>query len=117
LGAAGIMTIRHTGVARGKGHIVRKNQTRYKARRRASRRPFGRHQQKPESKIGIKDPGTRWQLRLKIERTADGFDRKFFGLEFVKRATGMLNELRKIEDWTFWKGRPPPKRLKSDSHT
>jgi hypothetical protein len=38
----------------------------------------------PECKIGIKDPGTRWQLRLKIERTSDGFNRKTFGLEFMK---------------------------------
>jgi hypothetical protein len=37
-----------------------------------------------ECKIGIKNPGPRQQLRLKIERTSEGFNRKAFRLEFVK---------------------------------
>jgi hypothetical protein len=37
-----------------------------------------------ERNIGIKDPGIRQQLCLKIKRTSDGFDRKAFGLEFMK---------------------------------
>jgi hypothetical protein len=41
----------------------------------------------PECKIGMKNPGTRRQLRLEIERTSEELDRKAFGLEFVKRAT------------------------------
>jgi hypothetical protein len=44
----------------------------------------------PEGKIGIKDLYTRRQLLLKIERTSEGMDRKAFGFEFVKRATGMF---------------------------
>jgi hypothetical protein len=38
----------------------------------------------PECKMGIKDSGTRQQLHLKIGRTLDGFNRKTFGLEFMK---------------------------------
>jgi hypothetical protein len=64
----------------------------------------------PECKMGIKDPGTRRQLRLKIERTSDGFQRKAFGVAFVKRATGMSSGLRRVRNWTFWRGRPPLER-------
>jgi hypothetical protein len=49
----------------------------------------------PECKIGIKDPGTRWLLRLKIERTSERIDRKAFELEFMKRASGMSAGFRK----------------------
>jgi hypothetical protein len=49
-----------------------------------------------QGKIGIKDLRTRWQLHLKSERTTSKFDRKAFGLEFVKRANGMSSGLRKI---------------------
>jgi hypothetical protein len=42
-----------------------------------------KHWKGPECKIKITDPYTRWQLRLKIERTTEEFDRKAFGLEFV----------------------------------
>jgi hypothetical protein len=61
----------------------------------------------PGCKIGIKNPGTRQQLCLKIKRTSEGFDRKAFGLEFVKQATGMSSGLGKVRDWTVWRGRPP----------
>jgi hypothetical protein len=41
----------------------------------------------PECKIGMKDPDTRWQLRLEIEGTSEGIDRKALVLEFMKSAT------------------------------
>jgi hypothetical protein len=57
------------------------------------------------------------------------FDRKAFGLEFVKRASGMFSGLWNVRDWavwrdrcplerenkdlTLWRGRPPLKRKKS----
>jgi hypothetical protein len=37
----------------------------------------------------MENPGRRRQLRLKIDRTSEEFDRKAFGLQFVKLATGM----------------------------
>jgi hypothetical protein len=37
----------------------------------------------------IKNPDTRRQLRLKIDRTSEDFDRNALGLQSVKRATGM----------------------------
>jgi hypothetical protein len=46
-----------------------------------------KHWKGPKCKIGIMDPNARRQLRLKIERTSDEFDRKAFRLKFVKRAT------------------------------
>jgi hypothetical protein len=50
---------------------------------------FGKRCRNSKGSTGIKDPGTRRQVRLKIERTSDGFNRRAFGLEFVKRAAGM----------------------------
>jgi hypothetical protein len=54
----------------------------------------------------IKDLRTRWQLRLKSESKSSEFDRKAFGLEFVKRANGMSNGFRKIRKWTLWRVDP-----------
>jgi hypothetical protein len=56
-----------------------------------------------------KDPGTRRQLCLKIKGTSDRIDKKAFGLELVKRATGMFSRLRRMMGWTMWRGQPPPK--------
>jgi hypothetical protein len=50
----------------------------------------------PECKIRLKDPDTRRQLRLKVGRTSEGINRKAFGLEFVKKETGMFSRLRKV---------------------
>jgi hypothetical protein len=58
--------------------------------------------------MGIKDPGTRQQLHLKVERTSDGFDRKAFELEFIKRAARMSSRLWKVRNWALWRGQPPP---------
>jgi hypothetical protein len=63
--------------------------------------------------IGIKNPDPRWQLHLKIKRTSEEFDRKAFGLEFVKRATSMSSGLRKMRNWTLCRGRPSPKEKKT----
>jgi hypothetical protein len=60
----------------------------------------------------IKNPGTRRQLNLKIERTSEEFNRKALVLEFMKRATRMFSGLRKMRNLTLWKGRPPLKRKK-----
>jgi hypothetical protein len=60
----------------------------------------------PDCKMGIKDTGTRRQLRLKIERTSDRFDMKAFILEIAKRAAGMSTGLREIRDRTLWRYRP-----------
>jgi hypothetical protein len=43
-----------------------------------------RRRKGPECKTGIKDPRTRWHLRLQIERTTEEFNRKALGLEFLK---------------------------------
>jgi hypothetical protein len=66
-----------------------------------------------ECKMGIKEPGTRQQLHLKIGRTSGGFERKAFRLEFVEQAARMSNGLWKLRDWTLWRGWPTPKRKKN----
>jgi hypothetical protein len=55
----------------------------------------------------------RLQPRLETMRNSsnDVFG-KTNGLGFGKRAAGSPIALRKIEKWTLWRGRPPPKRKK-----
>jgi hypothetical protein len=67
----------------------------------------------PECKIGIKDPGTRWQQHHKIVRMSERINRKAFGLEFVKRARGMSSGVWRIRKCTLWRGLSPPKRKKT----
>jgi hypothetical protein len=85
--------------------------------------------QQLQGTMRIKYPGTKRQLRLKIERTSDRIDWKAVGLELVKRAHGLFSGLRKVTDWTvcrdrcpaereykvrtLWRGRSPPKRKKN----
>jgi hypothetical protein len=104
--------IRRAGVAWRKRNAVRKDRTRKQVERGA---PKGQEEtvEGPGMQIGIENPSTRLQLRLKIKRTPYGFDRKAFVLEFVKRTNGMFSGLRKVRNWTLWRGRPPSKRLKT----
>jgi hypothetical protein len=46
---------------------------------------------------GVKDSGTRRQVRLKIERTSDGFNKKAFGLEFVKQSSRDVQRVAESE--------------------
>jgi hypothetical protein len=118
---------RCAGVAQHKVHTAMKNQTGDKVTRgtRKTQTNEKRLWKGPECKIAIKDSGNRRQLHW----TSDGFDRKAFGLEFVKRATGMSSRLQKmrnwtlckgrtpleqkIKDWALWRGQPPPKRKRN----
>jgi hypothetical protein len=65
--------------------------------------------QQPRSEIGIRDPDTRWQLRLRIKRTSDRIDGYTFRLEIIKRANEMSSRSQKVRKWTLWRVRPPPK--------
>jgi hypothetical protein len=98
-------------VTRRKGHghqVQSKNDVAPKTTKR--RQSWKKHLKDPECKIGIKDPGTRRQLLLEIERTSDGFDRNTFRPEFVKRASRMSSGLREERDWPVWRSRSPAKR-------
>jgi hypothetical protein len=68
--------------------------------------------QKEEKRLW-KAPDTRQQLRLNIERTSDGFNRKTFRLELMKQAAGMSSGLLKVRDWTLWRSWLPAKWNKS----
>jgi hypothetical protein len=50
------------------------------------------------------------QLRLGSERTTNESYRKTIGLQIIKRAVWISSVLRKIRNWTWWRGRHPPKR-------
>jgi hypothetical protein len=104
----------HAGVAGRKGNRHQEHGRNNVARRALIGRMNEKRMWKgPEWKIGIKDPGTRWQLRFKIGMTSDWFDRKAFGLEFMKRAAGMSSRLRQVMNSTLWRGWPPLKWKKS----
>jgi hypothetical protein len=50
----------------------------------------------------INHSNTRRQLRLKIQRTSEEFDREAFGLEFIKRPNRTFGGSLKIRNWTLW---------------
>jgi hypothetical protein len=59
-------------------------------------------------KIVIKDPCTRRQLRLRIEKTSG----EIFRGKIAKQVVGTSSGLRRIRKWTLWSGQPHPKRKK-----
>lgn len=66
----------------------------------------------PKGSKHLKNPGTRRPLCRKIENEADELVRKAFGLQFWKRAAGSSVGLRRMKNWTLWRGWLPPKRKK-----
>jgi hypothetical protein len=102
------------GVAWHKGHTVGKKQAKIDVERGVLRwRTFGRRfPVDPKSSKYLENQGTRWPLRRKIEREADELVRKAFGLQFWKRAAGSSVGLRRMKNWTLWRGWLPPKRKK-----
>jgi hypothetical protein len=92
----------------------RKNQTGNKfARGTRKDRTLGMRQLvRREGTNGTRNQDFEEQLRLGSERTPSKFERRAFGLEFIKQRNGMSSGLRKIKNWTLWNGRPPPKRKK-----
>jgi hypothetical protein len=113
LAAAGIrMNLRAKGTRR-KEHGLQKQKKEDTAPRtpkgRTCRTKLGKD---PACKFGIEDPDIRRRMRLKIERRSEEIDRKVFEPQLVKRATTMCSGLRRVQDWTLWRGRPPPKRKK-----
>jgi hypothetical protein len=58
---------------------------------------------------GTRNRDFKEQLRLRSERTTNGIYRKTIGLEIVKRAVGISSGLRKIRNWTLWRGSTPSK--------
>jgi hypothetical protein len=107
---------RRAGVARHRGNFIRKGQTGNNVARGAPREgmPGKRHRVDPEGITGIKDPGARWQLRLRNEKRAGRIFEKTFRLEGVKRIARSTVGLLTNENWTLWRGRPPPKWKKKN---
>jgi hypothetical protein len=103
---------RGAGVARRKGHIAGKNQTRNNVARGVLRgRTFGKRLRvDPEGSTGVRNLRTIRRLHLGNERTAGRIFGETFKLEVAKRIAGYSVGLRKITVWTVWGGRPPPKR-------
>jgi hypothetical protein len=53
------------------------------------------------------------QLHLGSVRTISRIYRKTITLEIVKGEVGISSGIRKIKNWTLWRGRPPPKWKKN----
>jgi hypothetical protein len=118
-------TTRRARVAWRRGNFVRKDWTRNQAEqgipkpRKGVKRLWKDQEfndglrkglrQQPRSEIGIRNPDTRRQLRLRIKKTSDKIDGKTFMLEMVKRANEISSGLRRIRKWTLWRSRSPPK--------
>jgi hypothetical protein len=66
-----------------------------------------------EGTNGTRNRDFKEQLRLGNERTTSGIYRKTIGLEIVKPAVRISSVMRKVTDWTLWRGRPPPKRKRN----
>jgi hypothetical protein len=97
--------------------------------------PFGKRRGKdPADRIGIKYPGGRGPRNLRKEgTTTNGIGAWTSGQQLLPRSgrmhmkalyemgsvkiakqnAGSSARMRSIKDWTLWRGRPPPKRLKS----
>jgi hypothetical protein len=76
-----------------------------------------RHRTKPEGISGIRNQDLKKQLHLRKERTSGRIFRKVIGLEIVKRTFGSSVRVRKMNDWTLWRGQLPLKwkeRLHTD---
>jgi hypothetical protein len=65
-----------------------------------------------EGTNGTRNRDFKEQLRLENERTTSGIYRTTIGLKIVKRAVRISSGMRKVTDWTLWRGRAPPKRKK-----
>jgi hypothetical protein len=104
----GLQALSHEGPSVEQGWW--KNQTRNKfARGTQKRRTFGRRQLVHQEGIsGTRNRDFEERLRLGSERTTSGIYRKTIGLEIVKRAVRISSELRKMRDWTLWRGRSTP---------
>jgi hypothetical protein len=134
------MVTLHGRLAWCKGTFARKNQTRNKARRNASRQLFRKRCWKyPECKNGItgrRIQSSRQQVRLRKERTTtNGIGawksgqqlllgsggkhmkavHEMVSVKIAKQNAGSSARMWSIKEWTLWRGRPP-KRLKSGSH-
>jgi hypothetical protein len=79
-----------------------KNQTRNKFARGTWKERTLRRRQLMHKKA-LMEPGT---LRSRYGLETSEFDRKAFGLEFIKQATGMSGVLQKMRNWTLWRGWP-----------
>ncbi|PNF41352.1 hypothetical protein B7P43_G14406 [Cryptotermes secundus] len=88
------------------------------------KRTFGKRLWKsPERNTVIRNRGLRQQLQLRNEVTDLGGEqpryvkeadlRKTARLQIAKRVAGFSVCLRHGKDWTLWRGRPPPKRKKT----
>jgi hypothetical protein len=123
LAAAGRKTTHHAEVAQRKGRGLqgrshegpsveqgrRKNHNMNKFERgtRKGRTLRRRQLMRQEGTNGTRNRDFEKQLRLGSERTTSGIHKKTIGLEIVKRAVGISSRLRKIRNWTLWRGRPP----------
>jgi hypothetical protein len=100
-------TTHRAKVAWCKRNVIGKNRTGDVVRGTWKRQMFGRrHQPKLERKNGTRNQGLRQQLRSKWKFTKTF--KKTTGLEIVKQIARSTVGLRKIKDWTLWRGWPPP---------
>jgi hypothetical protein len=72
-----------------------------------------RRQAKPEGINGIRKQDLQKWLRLGSKRTSGRIVWKTIGLEIMKKIAGSSIRIRKMRDWTLWRGEPLLKRKKN----
>lgn len=65
---------------------------------------------------GIRNRDFGKQLRLGSRCTLKKDLYEMVGVKIAKQLAGSYVALRRVKDWTMWRGRPPPKRKKSRKH-
>jgi hypothetical protein len=138
LATAGKMVTRCTGIAQQKEHgLQKKGQDDMSPRTWKECTCRLKHWKDPADGIGIKYPGGRGPRDLRKERTTmNGIGAWKSGqqllpgsrrmhmkalyeivvVKIMKQNAGSSIRVRSIKDCTLWRGRPPPKRLKSRLH-
>jgi hypothetical protein len=122
--AAEIRVTRRAGVARHKrGFAMGRNRIRRREpKNERSKGPRSRYIEEllhlrkgRKTANGIGGRNRRLQPRLETMRNSNEVFGKSIGQGFGKRAAGSPVAVRKIENWTLWRGRPPPKRKKQQN--
>jgi hypothetical protein len=121
--AAGIRMTRCAKEARGREHRLQRQGNYIAPRTRKGRMEGNKRLKGPEckngirdrgirqqlcSETGIKDPGTRRQLRPRIEKMSD----EIFRGKIANQVVGTPRGLQRTMHWILWRVRPPPKRKK-----
>jgi hypothetical protein len=113
LSAARKRVIRRAVTAVRKGNIRKGPGRKSVGRVHPKSRTFGKKQWKNSECGNVRvDRDLKKRLGLRMQRKSGGKSKKITRLEMVNIVVGSTTGVQGVNDWTFWKVRPPPKRKK-----